>query len=246
MSRRYQASPIIEAICQFQFEPSTPWDLTIPGLVYERVRNSFPKRNQVAQINIGIAANAQVIGQQIGASPLIQFLKEDGNALLQLGPQLLTVNQLKPYSTWQEFLPLINEGLEAYKEAAHPENIQRVALQYLNRLEFEHSVNLEDYLNFYPYLGRDLPQDYGAFVIGVQIPFEDSRDLLALQLSSISSETPDTAAMILDLNYVLTRPGEISLDNVLEWINIAHKHIEDTFEACITDQLRQSFKEVKE
>src|SRR2546430_2882803 len=132
MSRRYQASPIIEAICQFQFEPNTPWDLTIPGLIYERVQNSFPKRNQIAQINIGIAGNPQMIGQQIGVLPLIQFLREDGNAVIQVGQHLLTINQLKPYSTWQEFLPLIKQGLDAYKEVAHPENIQRVALQYLN------------------------------------------------------------------------------------------------------------------
>ncbi len=246
MSRSYKASPIIEALCQFQFEPDTPWDLTIPGLVYERVQSTFPKRNQIAQINIGIAASAEIIGQQIGALPLMQFIREDGNALIQVGQHLLTINQLKPYSSWREFLPLIGEGLEAYKEAAHPKNIQRVALQYLNRIELENPVKLEDYLNFYPFLGKDLAQEFGAFVVGVQIPYEDSRDLLNLQLTTTNSEVPNTIAMILDLNYMFAKPGEIALDNVLEWVNASHKYIEETFEACITDQLRQRFKEVKE
>ncbi len=246
MSRRYELSPIIEALCQFQFEPDSSWDLTIPGLIYEKVQKTFPKRNQVAQISIGIAANAEVIGQQIGALPLMQFLNEAGNTLIQVGQNLLTVNQLKPYSSWQQFLPLIEEGLQAYRNVAHPRTIQRVALQYLNRIEFEHPVKLEDYLHFYPFLGKELPQDIGAFVVGVQISRENARDLLNLQLTRLNVEAPNEVAMILDLNYMLAKPGEVALDHVLEWVNNAHDYVEEIFEACITDQLRQRFKEVRE
>jgi len=246
MSRRYELSPIIEALCQFQFEPDSSWDLTIPGLIYEKVQKTFPKRNQVAQISIGIAANAEVIGQQIGALPLMQFLNEAGNALIQVGQNLLTVNQLKPYSSWQQFLPLIEEGLQAYRNVAHPKTIQRVALQYLNRIEFEHPVKLEDYLHFYPFLGKELPQDIGAFVVGVQISRENARDLLNLQLTRLNVEEPNEVAMILDLNYMLAKPGEVALDHVLEWVNNAHDYVEEIFEACITDRLRQRFKEVRE
>jgi|SRR6266436_7482744 len=246
MSRKYKTSPIIEALCQFQFGPDTTWDLTIPGLVYEKVKNTFPNRNQVAQINIGLAANAQIIGQQIGALPLMQFLSENGNTLMQVGQNLLTINQLNPYSSWEEFLPLIEQGLKAYEETAHPKNIQRIALQYLNRFEFENPIKLEDYLNFYPFLGKELPQDFGVFVVGVQIPFEDSFDLMNLQLTTVNSETPNTIAMILDLNYVLIKPENITLVGALEWVDKAHKHVEDIFEACITDQMRQRFQEVKE
>lgn len=242
MSRRYELSPIIEALCQFQFEPDSSWDLTIPGLIYEKVQKTFPKRNQIAQISIGIAANAEVIGQQIGALPLMQFLSETGNTLIQIGQNLLTVNQLKPYSSWQQFLPLIEEGLQAYRDVAHPRIIQRVALQYLNRIEFEHPARLEDYLNFYPFLGKELPQDIGAFVVGVQISRENARDLLNLQLTRLNVEAPNEVAMILDLNYMLAKPGEIALDHVLEWVNNAHSYIEEIFEACITDQLRQRFE----
>lgn len=246
MSRRYKLPPIIEALCQFQFEPDSSWDLTIPGLIYEKVQKTFPKRNQIAQINIGIAADAEVIGQQIGALPLMQFLSETGNTLIQVGQNLLTVNQLKPYSSWEEFLPFIEEGLQAYRDAAHPGNIQRVALQYLNRIEIENSGRLEEYLNLYPFLGKELPQNIGAFVVGVQISRESERDLLNLQLTRLNVEASNEVALILDLNYMLAKPREIALDHVLEWVNNAHDYIEEIFEACITERLRQRFKEVRE
>src|SRR5258708_36609831 len=146
MSKRYEASPIIEALCQFQFEPDAYLDLTIPGLIYEQVKKDFPKRNQVAQVNIGVAVNAEIIGQQIGALPLMQFMREDSNTLIQVGQNLLTINQLAPYSSWQEFLLLIEEGLQAYLEAPHPKRIQRVVLHYLNRIEFNQKVQIQHYL----------------------------------------------------------------------------------------------------
>ena len=245
MNRKYKSSPIIEAICQFQFEPDTSWDLTIPGLVYEKVQHTFPERNQVAQINIGFTVNAGNIGPQIGTSPLIQFLRKDGNALIQVGQHFLSINQLKPYTSWQDFLPLIEEGLQAYRETAHPKKLQRVALQYINRIEFEHSVKLEDYLNFYPYLGKDLPQTHGAFVVGVQIPYEDLRDLMNLQLITTTSESPTATTLLLDLNYMLVKPEEVAIDDIIKWINQAHSQIENTFEACLTDHLRLGFEEVK-
>ena len=33
--------PIIEAICEFQLMPDSPWDLTIHGLIYETIKNTF-------------------------------------------------------------------------------------------------------------------------------------------------------------------------------------------------------------
>jgi len=60
------------------------------------------------------------------------------------------------------------------------------------------------------------------------------------------TETPATIAVILDLDYFLVKPGEVALDNVFEWVDVAHDRVEKAFEACITDQLRQRFEEVTE
>lgn len=41
--------------------------------------------------------------QQVKTSTRMQFINKDETALLQIDSDLLTVNKLKPYSTWQEF-----------------------------------------------------------------------------------------------------------------------------------------------
>ncbi|MGQ0654564.1 MAG: TIGR04255 family protein [Betaproteobacteria bacterium] len=48
MPKKYKNPPIIEAICEFRFSETSPWDLTIPGLIYELVKDKFPKRVQSA------------------------------------------------------------------------------------------------------------------------------------------------------------------------------------------------------
>ncbi len=247
MGRKYRNPPIVEAICEFRFEPGTPWDMAIPGLIYEKIKDSFPKRRQVQEVETSIVVGPEGVEHKVTPIDRMQFLREDEKALIQVGPNLLAVNHLKPYPTWQKFLPLIRQGVDAYVGAASPKGIHRVGLRYINRIEIPVArVELEDYFEFRPFVGAGLPQDYGAFIVGIQIPFEDSRDALRLQLASAAVEIPSTVAVILDLDYFLAQPGGVPIEQVFEWIEIAHCHVERVFEACVTDRLRQMFEEVTE
>ena len=247
MGRKYRHSPIIEALCEFRFEPGPPWDLAIPGLVYEKVKEEFPTRRQAKAFEVNVAASLEGVEQRVTTTDRIHFLRDDEKALIQVDRNLLVVNHLKPYPTWQQFLPLIQSGFTAYMKVAKPKGIQRIGLRYINRIEIPgQNIELEDYLQIRPFIGPDLPQDFDSFVVGIQIPYENSRDSLRLQLASSIIETPNVAAVLLDLDYFLIQPGQVALDEVFTWVEIAHHHVEEAFEACITDRLRELFEEVSE
>lgn len=247
--KKYKKSPIIEAICEFQFEENSPWDLTIPGLVYEKVRRTFPKRRQATRVSLGKSASAEELGPQFGTTSLMQFFRADEKAIIQVGPNLLSINILKPYPSWEKFLPLIKKGFNSYCDVVAPKGIRRIGLRYINQIELPgQNINLEDYLEFRPFVGSKLPQDFVTFLVGVQIPYEESRDILNIQLTSLprNSISEDRAALIFSLDYVLMKPTEITLDGAFKWINTAHSRIEEAFEASISQQLRGLFKEVRE
>lgn len=247
MGKIYKNPPIIEALCEFQFEPDSSWDLVIPGLIYEQLRDAFPKRRQAKQLAVDVSASPEGVEQQVRTTNRMQFLREDEKALVQVGPHLLAVNHLKPYPSWKEFVPLIERGLRTYCDVVDTDNIHRVGLRYINRIEIPgQGINLADFFKFYPFLGPNLPQEYGSFMVGIDVPYEDSRDILRLQLTRTSVETPDTIAILFDLDYSLVKPGEVALNDVFEWVSVAHHHIEEAFEAGITDRLRHSFGEVIE
>ncbi len=242
MGRRYKQPPIIEAISEFQFEPEASWDLTIPGLIYEKLQKTFPERNQVTQINTAIAGGVGSV--HVDTVPLMQFIREDKSSLVQIGQNLLTINQLKPYTSWQDFLPLIEEGLRAYKAVVHLRQLSGIALRYINRIEFEQEIELEDYFHFRPFLGPGLPQNLSAFLIGVVVPDKDAKNSTSIQLGSADAIALNHKAMLLDIHHSHASPNELTLEDIPGWIETAHKKIEDIFEACITDRLRQQFEEI--
>lgn len=100
MSKRYKNPPIIEAICEFYFSSDIPWDLTFIGLIYEKLKEFFPKKQQL-QVNIAVAA-ASATKEHVGTIPmipLVRFSDSNEKTLVQLGQNLLTVNHLKPYDS---------------------------------------------------------------------------------------------------------------------------------------------------
>jgi len=244
MGRKYANPPLIEALCEFQFEPDTKWDATVLGLVYERVRGQFPTRRPARQYSVSISPGPEGVKPTVQATERMQFLREDGVAMVQVGPHLLAVNHLKPYPSWERFLPLIHEGLKAYTDVASPTSIRRIGLRYINRIVIPSArIDPQDYFDLYPYVGPGLPQLRGPFMVGVQFPYAQSRDGLKLELISADSDRPDSSTLILNLDYFVAQPGAVALDRVAEWIESAHSHVEEAFEATIKDRLRQLFEE---
>lgn len=243
MTRRYQNPPIVEAVCEFRFPPDSPWDLTIPGLVYDRLKGTFPQKRSAPTFGFDIRLGQGSVEQRLEPTTRMQFLREDGNALVQVGPNLLAVNHLKPYPGWKAFAPMIQQAYRAYVETAPPTAIHRIGLRYINRIELPGPrVELEEYLNFYPHLGDDLPQDYREFTVRIQTAFNALRDGLQMILTSADAGNADVNVFVLDMDYFLAKPGAISMDEAFSWVDEAHDRLEQIFEGCISDKLRQVFQ----
>ncbi len=171
----------------------------------------------------------------------MQFRSEDERAFIQVSPHFLAVNHLKPYPFWETFSSNIQKGFNAYCHVTNPSTIERIQLQYINNIVFEEKkCALKKFFNFYPFLGTGLPQDYVSFFTGIQTPFADGRDILKIELTGRPMEE-DQISIFLNLDYSLMQIGSIAPNTVLEWVNEAHQRIEEAFEACITDLLREKF-----
>jgi uncharacterized protein (TIGR04255 family) len=95
--RRYQHDPLGEVMCEFRLAPEVPWDPTIPGLIYERLREEFPeKRERLAQ-ETQIIQTPHGFQQEIRSAEMAVFSQQDGRTIVQVAPRLLTVNRLRPY-----------------------------------------------------------------------------------------------------------------------------------------------------
>ena len=251
MTRIYRKPPLVEAICEFQFQSDKTWDWTIPGLVYQKISKDFPEKNQEQSFQLRLALeqsplqpNVQPLPHQIGgALTKMQFLKSDKTAMVQVGPDLLSINVRAPYPGWDSFAKLIQEQFEIYVGIASPTKFKRIGLRYINRIDFDLTgMEITEYFSYYPHLPESIEQKHGPFAMRVMHSESDGQDVLIVNLANVPSAN---LSYLFDLDYSLVQPDSVKLANGLAWIYNAHTKIEVMFEACITDQLRSYFEVAK-
>ena len=246
MSRIYKSPPLVEALCEFQFA-SENWDWTIPGLIYQEIQTRFPQKRQLNRVEFEIAALQGHLSQQVkGNADRMHFLNPDNTALVQVGPDLLVVNHLQPYPQWRNFRPLILDMVGVYQRIANPKSLKRIGLRFINRIEIpEKSFQMADFFKLEPRLPDEVPHQYKTLFMRVEIPYVTDAGLLTLTLGSIEPDQINKSSFILDLDFATLPDTQLSFDDCESWIEGAHTNIETFFEACITDDLRGLFQEVK-
>lgn len=238
MKDPYPKPPIVEAVCEMRFLPNQPWDWTIPGLIYAEIQSEYPKKSEQHSLEVLLGAKG---GKVSGSPMLLRFAREDGSALVVVGPDLISVNFLRPYSNWEAFRSAIERARALYVKIANPKAFKRIGLRYINRIELpDERVEIEAFLTAVPTVPPALPQTFGQFMQRVELPFPSLPGTLVLQSGS-HPEAAGRPAFLLDLDVVTTHPDDIPLATALEWIDKAHEHVEQAFEACITDKTRGLF-----
>lgn len=245
MGKKYKSSPIIEAVCEFRLSQDSKWDLTVPGLIYEKVRKDFPEKKQKSLMpGIEISTSEKGIDKKIMQFERIQFLSEDEKRLIQIDDRLLTINCLKPYPSWNEFKPMIEKIYNSMLEVVDAKGFERLGLRYINRIETPRQpINLDDHFEFRPFLGQNLPQDLADFFLNCIFPFSEGKDLCKVGLKSALPEEENKYSFILDIDYFLAQPNEVTIEDAMLWVEKAHDEVEKIFEGCISDKLREQFEE---
>jgi uncharacterized protein (TIGR04255 family) len=244
--RRYKSPPVSEAICEFQFGGTKEWDWTIPGLLYQEIREEFPEKRQEKAFEISIAPQMGKVEQSVGSLSKMQFVRQDGSAMVQIGPDLIAVNVLPPYPGWETFEALIRKQFEIYLKVAQPAAFKRIGLRYVNQIVFPAGeIETTDYFHYYPKLPETVEQRHGPFWMRVLHAYSEDRDVMTFQMAH-AKPTNKKLTIVLDLDYYLAKPDVVELTRGLDWVAEAHENVEAMFEASITDNTRNLFEETKE
>ena len=254
MRREYSNPPIREAVCEFLFQEDGRWDWAAPGLVYSALQSEFPRRLPVdvpsapttpaaESPNLLQPGLQQLEVRLVSQGPLKFWREDDETGYIAVAPYRLGVHQFRPYPNWERFSDIISKAFEAYKNVLKPTKMQRIGLRYVNNIDLdEETVQIEKYFDFYPFLGRNIPQLLTRFHCLVQMDFENGRDSLKLQIASAhGSDGIQSHQFILDLDYFLSRPQSFELSRTNEWLEKAHENLEGVFEGCLKDSARARF-----
>jgi uncharacterized protein (TIGR04255 family) len=125
--------------------------------------------------------------------------------------------------------------------AVKVQGLERITLRYINQIELpEQEVRIAEYFEFYPYLGPKLPQNVSLFFTGVHFLYSNDRDLCRIQLYPLAP-LREKISFRLDIEYFLAKPRSVEVADAIAWVEEAHSRVEEVFEGCITDKLREMF-----
>lgn len=242
MTKLYVKAPVVEVACEFRFEPVDPWDATVPGRVYERLKDRFPLRRATIDFSASIVAGPDRFEQRLRPTEKIQFLRNDETALVQVAVNTLTVNQLQPYPGWETLRLTIQEVLGEYTLVIPSMAVQRIGLRYINRIPApEMPLNLEQYFDFYPHIGAALPDMHTEFFMTLAFPQNLGRDKMRVSLSAEPPSEVEENFINLDIDYFLDVPGAVPIGSEMDWTEQAHSAVKSTFEGAIKPELRTTF-----
>lgn len=248
MTRRdYTNPPIQEAVCEFRFAPGPAWNLTVPGLFYEKIRDSYPgeprEQNLIsAEIVVGkMPANPEVAARTNFTKLLFSSL--DNKKLTGVSPDLLSIHSLRPYEGWSDFKTRIDQAFQVYLEVAKPIGVTRIALRYINQIDipFVESVQLEKYFTVYPLMPDGIPSNLSGFVTRTESIYDDKPIRLVIVLADAPASEGQVSFMLdLDISQDWT-DKPLSLDEALSNLDDLKQREGQVFEKLITDSTRGLF-----
>lgn len=208
--------PIIEALLNFQASAVAGW---AGNDAQEKAREVFPEHSQVQilqQVSVQISGEVQ--------EPSV--IHSPGLGLMLRSPHLPTVHQVRqdgyafsqlpPYEHWEAFVSAAQDGWEMYRRAFHPGELHRLALRFINRLEFpadEFRKDRKSFLTIAPCVPEGLDWAFFNFQQHYSYAVPDSPCLVNVQLVRlIEPGNVDTSVMMLDTEVVLKEPL-----SALEW-----------------------------
>ena len=248
--RRYRNPPIEEALCEFHFDPSEEWDLTIPGKLHSKLGDEYsgkPRQQNVVRVGLAVR-NGQPSALQHGERLVrVQLITDDGKRIVGVGPDVVSVHMLRPYHRtadrsggWEEFRSRIQQTLDAYWMVAKPNGVKRIGVRYLNRIGIPQGpADIGEYLRCALPVVPELPPRMSEYVSRTELSYEDGVRLILSQ-ARISSSTDD-AQIVLDLDVIWETEAAVGKDIAMEKAQDLRDRERSAFEAVITDKSRELF-----
>ena len=245
MSRKYVSAPIVEAVCEFKFSKDTPWDLTIPGMMYQKFSVDYPDKTSRILQEINLTGMPTKSPQKVtSAHERVMFSATDTKSNIQIGSHVLAVSFYKPYPHWEVARVKIKDAYKALEQCTDIKGFERIGLRYINRINVPlegSNFNVEKYFQFKPDVGADLQGNFAGFNMLAIWAYHNGRDMCKVRLNTASPDSPGHISFILDIDYNLENPKDTKPDDALEWLEIGHTVVNSTFEGCIKDDLRELF-----
>lgn len=244
--RIYKNPPIEEALCEFRFVPQTQWDVTTAGRLYEKFKNRYPappRQQAIAEAQFEAAPQPSGTALRVLQRSKLQFIADEGNRIVAVAPDALSVHVLRPYEGWENFKPRIEDALRVYVDFMTPEAVARITVRYINRIVVHgEAAKLSDYFTFPPQTpSQDFPRNLASFFVRLIADYDEMPARLTTTMTNLDAPAGESA-ILLDLDLVWDQSANpMPLAEVMPVVERLRHYERLAFESMITDASRDLF-----
>jgi uncharacterized protein (TIGR04255 family) len=240
-THKYKNPPLVETVFEYFFT-STEWTSIIPGLFYSEIKDKFPK---ISQNKGGFGVTFDGNGLKIGSgnSDLTQYKNKEGNTIIQLSSNILTVNKLPKYEGWESFIEIIVYAVESLKNILKIHKVERIGLKSINKIDININSleNFKKHFTIYPVIQIPSDNNLNSIQLNIETPIIENKEILAISLVTLKKE-PNYQAPVMFQLYT-TRIADVP-SNYREWLEKAHLTLYDSFIQNLTTEAKKQFDNV--
>lgn len=241
--RRYPRAPITEAIIDLQVELAPTIGLPELQRAQRGEEQNYPRIEQK-----NLATGKVRVGKQVTTTASTQpmgylFRSADDKQVYQARVDGFTMSRLAPYENWETFRDEARRLWGLYLEAASPQQVVRVAVRYINRIDIPLPLgDFKEYFRTGPELSPELPQGLAGYFLRLMIPMNDIKCLCLLNEAIVEPAAPNTVSVALDIDVFRTDDLPHDEDGLWNLVEQLRHRKNEIFEACITDKTRELFE----
>jgi uncharacterized protein (TIGR04255 family) len=241
MVGKYKNPPLVESVCEFTFSDELNWDSTIVGRFYDQIKEFPIKHTKTKPICDGIEEDSEEC-PNFKKQEYTVFSNKEKIFDIGITERKLVVRALKPYSDWGIYKKVITDCYSKLNAIINARNCS-IKFYYVNIIKPKDkgkftSENILNYFHFAPInSSANLPKEWDDFIVGYTHKYTSDNSFFRTSLASIA----DKKKQEYYLGITLTTLKPIKSSDIPKWMDKSHEKIDNAFEGCITDKLRNIF-----
>lgn len=255
MTDLLERAPLVEVLCEFQFDPDSNWSWIVPGRLYDRLADEFPVTrygtSREFEVRINQGRVPAVIEPRVPTGfDRVRMVREDDSAVIQVGPHLLVVNHFNRaghrYPGHKQFISLVMRVLNEYLEISGEAGIIRIGLRYINHLpiitpEDRPLFDLGSITTFDPPIPAAIANPLRNFHQRYEILYSDIQSVLIHQ-TAFHVDQEGKQYLALDLDCFIQKADGVTEEATQDWLYSAHGVIKNAFDASIQPDVLAEMK----
>lgn len=245
VSEVFPSSPITEGLIDIRVEPAGNLSVTDLEKIHTRIKDNYPnkKTRRTWQGTVELKGEKEYRMTEQTQVDGYLFSTSDEKQVVQYRLDGFTFSRLRPYTKWEAVYPEAQRLWDIYKAAAKPLRVTRVALRYINSIEFPlEQFELSDYFTAAPTIPKGLPQTFQTFFTRSTIPFP-ARGVVAIVIQTPSGKKdPAKFVIVLDIDVFAVVNLEPDDQKIHEIFSILRETKNEVFLKSITDRTKELFR----